>query len=520
MWRAWRLLTWVTWGLGSMGCGETARVSASGRAAPTAQGGSGACAAEATVGCAGEGGSFGGGGGSSERHCVDETEVEAPTASIGCTVSTRTIDPMFTCGESDCAVKRVLDLSCETLPGSPSLSATHGGAVLLAVTRTESDADAVARLVRVFGDDASVQDVPQLADPILPLPTYSILNSALTADSNGTPWIFAGSAAPITALRETDGAWMRAQILPTAPPLGAAFLTGANVIDETLGYLTYTSQTDGYAPHLVKWDGSCWTDQAIGERSSPAGLVLAVDEKKQPWTAWIYESLYLRYPEGETEEVLPGIGTNDDRFAGFHPPLRLLPSGADAAEHPPLIAARVGKGLAVFVKNEGAESGWRSTLLPELDSLTTNCPFGNPMPASGDDPCSGVTSCDAEGSVTSSGIGLARTASGATFAAWVVYSSQGVYTTEKSCTRGELPYCSCTSNAAHGTGTADLVLMRLTETEPVLTHLRFDMGAPTVSAERSLVMTARGDTLLVAAQLGGINVPTLSYVEIDSSQLR
>lgn len=426
---------------------------------------------------------------------------------------------MFTCGESDCAVKRVLDLSCETLPGSPSLSATNGGAVLLAVTRTEDDADAVARFVRVSGDDVSLRDVPELADPIVPLPTYSILNSALTMDSNGTTWIFAGSAAPITALRETDGGWMRSQILPAVPPFGAAVLTGVNMIDDTVGYLTYTSQTDGYAPHLVEWDGSCWTDQAIGERSSPVGLVLAVDEEKQPWTAWIHESLYLRYPQGETEEVLPDIGTND-RFAGFYPPLRLLSGGADATAHPPLIAARVEKGLALFLKNGGAESAWQSTLLPDLDSVTTNCPFGNPMPASGDDPCSGVTSCEAEGTVTSSGIGLARTASGATFAAWVVYSSEGVYTTEKSCTRGELPECSCTSNDARGTGTADLVLMRLTGSEPVLTHLQFDMGAPTVSAGRSLTMAARGDTLLVAAQLGGINVPTLSYVEIDSSQLR
>ena len=82
-----------------------------------------------------------------------------------------------------------------------------------------------------------------------------------------------------------------------------------------------------------------------------------------------------------------------------------------------------------------------------------------------------------------------------------------------------MPTCRCGWTETSGTGTADLVLMHVTEAGPILSHFRFDMGGAAVNMQRDVALAARGDTLLVAAQLGGSNVPTLTYLEIDSSGL-
>lgn len=61
--------------------------------------------------------------------------------------------------------------------------------------------------------------------------------------------------------------------------------------------------------------------------------------------------------------------------------------------------------------------------------------------------------------------------------------------------------------------------MHVTEGEPILSHFRFDMGGAASDLTRSLALAVRGDTLLVAAQLGGSRVPALTYIEIDTTRL-
>ena len=70
-----------------------------------------------------------------------------------------------------------------------------------------------------------------------------------------------------------------------------------------------------------------------------------------------------------------------------------------------------------------------------------------------------------------------------------------------------------------GTGTADLVVAHLTGSEPILTDFRFVMGGAVRYLTNDLAMVARGDTLVVAADLSGETVPTLTYLEIDSNLL-
>ena len=83
----------------------------------------------------------------------------------------------------------------------------------------------------------------------------------------------------------------------------------------------------------------------------------------------------------------------------------------------------------------------------------------------------------------------------------------------------EFPTFYCSWNETSGTGTADLVVARLTEPEPTLTHFRFVMGGAVRYLTNDVAMVARGDTLVVAAYLSGDTVPTLTYLEIDSTLL-
>jgi hypothetical protein len=80
-----------------------------------------------------------------------------------------------------------------------------------------------------------------------------------------------------------------------------------------------------------------------------------------------------------------------------------------------------------------------------------------------------------------------------------------------------ISYCRRTETA--GSGTADLVVARLTEAEPVLTRFRFDASSAVRAADYPVNMAARGETLLVAATLSSDAARRLTYLEIDSRLL-
>jgi hypothetical protein len=165
------------------------------------------------------------------------------------------------------------------------------------------------------------------------------------------------------------------------------------------------------------------------------------------------------------------------------------------------------------------DAGWLERILQgsARGGTTGDCPSEDRWYDS--NPCSGLTSCTEQLGDTSEGFGLARTESGRSFASWVAYSSQGSYTLTEEVYWGEMPVAYCSRFEAGGSGTADLVVARLTEAEPVLTHFRFDTGSALPARDYLVAMAARGETLLVAAMLSGDPTRALTYLELDSRLL-
>jgi hypothetical protein len=510
------VLLWAAGGLGMYGCRNTTalkRGSSTGGAAGLVTSQVGGSAGSTPAGSSGGAGTAGSGA----KQCRAEAQAASPTVSKNCVVSARNVDPVFTCGQADCAVRKALDLTCDTLPHSGSLSATAHGSALFSITNNSKDNSSAAHLMTVTENGSRVDDVSELNNGAISW--FSVLETAMSSSSSGRCWVFAREGTSLIAAHETDTRWVRSSI--SLKPNSGAYLS-ARMVDDNLGYLTYGIDADGYAPHLVTWDGSCWTDLALADRGTPASTVVAVDDNKQPWVAWTSgnDSLYLRSPNGDTQDLLSNL-TGDAHAPTTVGTPRLLPGGVDGSSAFPLVAASTSDGIRLFSR-KATDPGWRFAGLPEPGTTGTigqGCPMGPTSDDCNQDPCLGVTTCNAQVNAPGSGFDLVRTQSGRTFAARIVYSSQGTYALEKVWRGLEFPTCYCGWTETSGTGTADLILMHVTEAEPILSHFRFDMGGATSDTSRDLIMTARGDTLVVAAQLGGSRVPTLTYVEIDSSRL-
>jgi hypothetical protein len=451
--------------------------------------------------------------------CPVEQKVGAPSLSTDCTIAARLVDRAFTCESTDCAITKALDLTCTSLPEAPWLSATADGAALLLTTSATSAAEsgkAVPRLMTVEASGSRLQTVQALQSPL-----YSTQRFALSTSPTGANWLFTGDTRGIIAVHGTDAGWTSAPVVPALKSNNEAILTDVSVVDDRLGYLTYYS-ADDWKPHLVASDGSCWTDQVIGE-PQVVGMVIETDAKKQPWVAWISAEssderpLYLRSPSGDTQNLLANVTAMAPLS---NAPLRLLPGGLDGTSTSPTVAARFTDGIRLFSKSPTADSAWLGKLLGESAGYgaTGDCLTSQPSYESGNH-CLGATSCTEQVSGVGAGFDLVRAQSGATFAAWVRYSSEGSYALKEICKGYELPQCYCGRTETSGTGTADLTVARLTESEPIFTHFRFVMSGAVSNLSSGVAMAARGDTLIVVAYLSGETVPTLTYLEIDSKRL-
>ncbi|HEY4187491.1 MAG TPA: hypothetical protein VGP07_20610 [Polyangia bacterium] len=451
-----------------------------------------------------------GAAGISGAACPIETSAAAPTLSTDCETPARAVDPIFTCGRADCAVTKALDLACGTLPVKPWISATADGAVLMAKTVAGPGSAALVRLMTVAAMENRVED-PSLSDP--KTLSFVTLGSQMTTSASGATWLVDRSAPSLTVVHETDAGWVRARSdSPYDGELGSVSLVG-----DELRYLTYATE-DGHVPHLLTRAGSCLTDQVLGAPNT-FSTVVKTDGAGQPWVTWLTNpaALYLRSPGGDVEDLSALVGALDSSRS---PRLRLLPGGLDGTAAFPIVALNVANGIAVLSRNE-AEPVWQSVVLPfatDTFAPVAGCPTEASYDCS-DDPCAGMTTCAAQRSGASSGFDLVRTQSGATFVAWVEFAAEGTYALQKALTSGELPGCFCGWSETSGTGTAELVVARLGGSAPVLGRFRFDMRGAILSLDRDVVMAARGDTLVIAGQLSGDNVPALTYLEVDTALL-
>ncbi len=436
-------------------------------------------------------------------------------------VEEREIDAAFTCELDPCPITRALDLIGPASPGVPRDAS-------MAVTAATTMVVAGARRMTVGAAGASVEDVSWLS--------YALA----AADEQGNSWLF-GRTIPdqinllptdITAVRETEGGWMGATVAATMGAAPASVLSGVVMVDDGLGYLIYL---DGAReiPHLVTWDGSCWTDERLVAeprnllRSGRVSAVVQVDNDQRPWVAWQapetdFRSLYLRGPDGDTQSLTASPLDGDERYDD--PCLRLLARGLEGTSESAAIAVRYRDGIHLLTQTDNAisgepASGWLERVLADSarGGVTGDCPTADEQYEP--DPCSGLTSCTEQLSDASHGFGLARTESGRTFAAWVVYSSQGSYALEEWIPEGEMFISYCRRTETAGLATADLVVARLTEAEPVLTRFHFDASSAVRVADYPVNMAARGETLLVAATLSGDAARRLTYLEIDSRLL-
>jgi hypothetical protein len=328
--------------------------------------------------------------------------------------------------------------------------------------------------------------------------------------------LFAGQAPGITVLHSNAAGWARTRI----PSSGERILLDARMVDDRLGHIAY-HESGVWMPHVMSWDGSCWTDHSIGDVRAGT-VVVDTDARKRLWVGWAsYDAsgtraLHLRHPDGQSRSL---DVTGDAPVDGA--PLRLLPGGLDGMADSPALFARFKNGIRILSEDPATSSGWRSSTVPESQSPytgTDDCPSIVPTFAPVPDLCDGKTTCTSQSSGTATGFGLARTRSGAVFASWMEYASEGSYALAVGCS-GELTQCACERSQLRGSGTARLVLARLTGAAPTLTRFAFPMSSATEYLKVDLAMVARGETLVVAANRGGDLSPTMTYLEIDSQRL-
>ena len=440
----------------------------------------------------------------SEPICSTPTPIAPPSLASDCVVVARTVDPESTCGAADCPIIRAFDLSCEYRTYYPQLSVLDDRTLLLVTSGANAWEN---RLLTVTDTEREVSQVDAVQGV-----TYRLSNAF------GTTWVVGGDWPEIVAVSANGGTWLQSTVVRD-PILGSASLAAAALVDETLGYVAYRMETLDI-PHLVTWDGSSWTDEILTDTGTDH-LFLSVDADGLPWTAWVADGtegepqIVLRDPRGVTQPVY--VGTQDWPGA-FGQSVSMLPGGVDGRDAYPTLAFLDDNGINVARRGAGSEAGWSAVVLSESSpgNTTTDCPDTYSFDP---DPCGDLTSCTTQVEGNGACYGLAHTESQGTFAVWVSYSSSADSMLSVIVEDGELPRFFCRPTETTGSGTAELVLARVGDTEPTFTRYRFDLGGGLLHRRQPVVVAARGDTLIVAAVVSGGNNPALTYFEIDATRV-
>ncbi|GEM_PF-1996964 len=433
------------------------------------------------------------------RLCPTAAAVPAPNAADDCRVSPRAIDPERNCGgESPCPITRAFELDCGFEGGTPPLSVGEDRSRVLLTNR----------LVVVTETDVTVTAVEGLRG----------VEDRMSGLAAGTTWYFSMDYPGIVALTERGDTWRRSDVV-LDPEETWVDLDDARMADEARGYVLY-KMWPGAAPHLVTWDGACWTDEALS--SEPAvDLSLGVDDRGLPWTVLVagnaegLEAVTLRDPAGALDSV-PAAPVGP-YAGGSH--VKLLPGGLDGADTFPTLALRSAAGIEILRRDP--ELGWTARGLPGSAPGvgTSDCP--SRVDSVDPDPCAGQpASCATELAGAGWPFDLARTETRGTFAVWVAYESRADSILDNVVTdRGEMPQFACLPTETTGSGTAEVIVARLGDADPVVRRFSFDLDGGLLHLTQPVAVAARGDTLIVTAVLSGGNPPALTYLEIDTTSL-
>jgi len=436
-------------------------------------------------------------------------------SSSGCSVSPFAFDAATVCGSTTgCPVSVAYSLRCsDSNSYGPWLvpNGATGASVLLAMGGATSHLFTIGA-----GGTTRVDDVPALTSAI----------ESLAVERDGTRTILVGEMPGAWRARETLAGWSTDEATMVEGN-DLAMVGEGRSIDETHAFIAYFNLSDNL-PRLATRDGSCWQTTQLGTTAAQA-MAMDADAKGRPWVAWLGNStaglptLSLVGPDGSA--YAPWTGTAGNTFSFWYRPI-VLTGGLGGSGAFPALGVQQTEGLHVMTPDTDT-AVWTDRVVPgsQQAAYTGDCPPSGTVTTG--QPCKGLTSCTQHGVGALSGFGLVRTASGRAYAAWLEINSTSTFALTQStpmCTSGGMP-CTCQTSVTSVTRTLTLAVARVTNAAtPDQAIRRFPIDSTTATTSYappffSLVMAARGDTLLTVANLAMLPESQLLYLELDSSRL-
>jgi hypothetical protein len=328
------------------------------------------------------------------------------------------------------------------------------------------------------------------------------VNAVVRADAAGHANIFVEAGQPgVWRVRETPAGWLREDV--QVNPSMYADVSDGRALDDTHASVVIA---DGVGISLFGRDAAGWRltrgDLFPGFEVLELSTGMNVDAAGGAWVAAVTyhdpvfrgytptEFLDLVGPDGALETIKSLVGD-----IPLDPPT-VLPGGLTGMTARPAVAYRQADGVHVALP-PGVPTGWTDRLLPGTAALAPDAATCLPDNAP---PCS-TDACLTQSHGATQGVGFARTASGATFAAWLDVASS----TDACDTTNPVP-----------TGTSTIVVARVpSDASAPATTQRFRLPG-VADPTAPLTMTTRRDTLLIATQ---VSSSAAWYLEVDATKL-
>jgi hypothetical protein len=462
-----------------------------------------------SAGGSGYGGTAMGGG----VTCDEGTLVEPFTPSTDCTVSPVSLDADILCGKASCPITNAYQVDCAgSVDGSTLVPRHNGASVIFRSTSVDN-----RTLMFTLEDDATTNVVE------LPIFVY-----ALAVDESGAPAFFTDANQGIARLSATDAGYREQRIATLLD--GFAMDMDARVSRDGETYVTYVSFTDN-SPHLVSEQDGCFIDELLSDTEVDS-VGLTVDDHGKPWVAWwrLTEAkmpeLSLYTPDGSTSTAW--TGTSAEVWMPDSP--KLLSGGVTGQGDYPIVIGQTTEAIHAIIP-DGATGDYSSYSLANTEQYGDESLCDTSV-TSNVDACSGRTTCDEHREGTLNGFGVARTASGRAYVAWLTFVSDTTYNlSPRFCHDSLTPeptaepvvfQCECSQEVSAMSATASLMVAELGSLAEQSVHT-FTFNLEAYDEKRpatGIALAARGESLLVMANVKADNQNRLLYFEIDTAELK
>lgn len=456
--------------------------------------------------------------------CPAGTDLGPSVPSSSCSIAPLAIDAAAVCGAGNpCPIDGARRIVCDDSGYGPWLAASgsSGASILFDSGRAPAGSvGTVSHLFTLAADPAAdrVDDVPGVTSAV----------SALSIESSGARAIFSGEMPGAWLVRETADRWTSEETTDL-PQINLAMISDGRSIDDAHAFTAYVDLGDSF-PRLGARQGACWQSRVLAPEPADS-MAMDVDALGSPWVAWRptgAPALRLAAPDGTIATPFSGTAVFDI-YPGFWSPPIVLAGGLTATDATPALAAQGEAGIHVLTLDATAAM-WNDHVVPGSAPaiVTTDCPPQFSSSEIGTVPCDGLRTCalhEPPGAL--GGFGLARTRSGRAYVAWLESQLEVAYALEgkrsDNCLYAQ--ECECVRTVVSAAARVNLVIAHVTGTPtPPEAIRRFqllstDVVPVSLPFLRSMVMTARGDTLLVIATLNTTPHADLRYLEIDTTKL-